>query len=318
MKSKFLVAVATTSCFLTSGLSLAQDKITGEVNASLRLGLGMNTEPDAELTLDDYGSRIGWMGSADAGKGGLKAISTVEFGFDQEVGVSNTREAWIGVEGDFGTLTGGKQYRAYYDAVTSKVDIAYWNSCFFELACSKESSVIKYTGADKGGVQLMASAVLIPGDEGNDFIDGLDVAATFASGDITIGAGASVLIGNFSDALDLGTGFGAGVSAAMPAAEGTASVSLQYGSADYTGSLDDTIIFTGTFAKDNKYGLVGISSGNNTPFFLTVGMERSIIPDKAFSYFELSAVEPDVDGGDIDLQARAVMVFNLDLLSTGN
>ncbi len=320
MKGK-LLAVAAVSCSLASGFSLAQESITSELDASLRMGLGLNTEPDAELTFENYSSRIRWRGAADAGKG-LKAISYLEFGFDQDEGVSNTRYAWLGVEGDFGTVKGGKQYSAFYDAVTAPVDIAYWGSCFFELACSRQSSIIKFTGPETSDIQFMASTILIPNDEDNDFIDGLDFAAKTTSGDMIIGAGATLLIGNTDvdgDGFigDLGTGYGVGVSVTKPVDEGTASVSLQFASEDYVGGADGAVIVAGSYVKDQMYGVVSINDSDNTQFLFTLGYVKPIIDDKAFAYFEVGALDQDIEGADVDLQVRAVMVFNMDLLSMG-
>ncbi len=320
MKSK-LLAIAAVSCSLVSGFALAQENITSELDASLRLGLGLNTEPDAELTFESYSSRIRWTGTADAGKG-LKAISRLEFGFDQDGGVSSTRYAYLGVEGDFGTVLGGKQYSAFYDAVTAPIDIAYISSCNFELSCSRQSSVIKFTGPETADIQYMASTILVPNDPDNDFIDGLDLAAKTTSGDMTIGAGATLLIGNSEaneDGIigDLGTGYGFGVSVTKPVDEGTATVSLQYASEDYVGGGDDAVIVAGSYAKDQMYGVVSIANQDNTPFYITLGYVKPVIEKKAFSYFEFSAVEQDIEGVDLDLQVRAVMVFNMDLLSTG-
>ena len=320
MKGK-LLAVAAVSCSLASGFTLAQESITSELDASLRLGLGLNTEPDAELTFENYSSRIRWRGTADAGKG-LKAISYLEFGFDQDEGVSTTRYAWLGVEGDFGTVKGGKQYSAFYDAVTAPVDIAYWGSCFFELACSRQSSIIKFTGPETSDIQFMASTILIPNDEDNDFIDGLDFAAKTTSGDMIIGAGATLLIGNTDvdgDGFigDLGTGYGVGVSVTKPVDEGTASVSLQFASEDYVGGADGAVIVAGSYVKDQMYGVVSINDSDNTQFLFTLGYVKPIIDDKAFAYFEVGALDQDIEGADVDLQVRAVMVFNMDLLSMG-
>lgn len=320
MKSR-LLAVAAVSCSLVSGFALAQEQITSELDASLRLGLGLNTEPDAELTFENYSSRIRWRGAADAGKG-LKAISYLEFGFDQDEGVSNTRYAWLGVEGDFGTVKGGKQYSAFYDAVTAPVDIAYWGSCFIELACGRQSSVIKFSGPDTSDIQYMASTILVANDADNDFIDGLDFAAKTQSGDMTIGAGATLLIGNSeasSDGIigDLGTGYGIGISVTKPVDEGTASIAVQFANEDYVGGGDDAIILAGAYHKNQMYGVVGIANQDNSPFYITLGYTKPVIDNRAFAYFEVGAVDPDEEGVDVDLQARAVMVFNMDLLSMG-
>ncbi|GBU15643.1 porin [Polaromonas sp.] len=66
------------------------------------------------------GSRFGLKGSEDLG-GGLKAIFQLENGFnidDGSMAQGNTlfgRQAFVGVESGFGTVTVGRQYSAYYD-----------------------------------------------------------------------------------------------------------------------------------------------------------------------------------------------------------
>ena len=322
MKGKLLAVVAV-SCSLASGLALAQESITSELDASLRLGLGLNTEPDAELTFENYDSRIRWRGTADAGKG-LKAISYLEFGFDQDDGVSDTRYAWLGVEGDFGTVKGGKQYSAFYDAVSAPIHVSYWDlgSCLFELGCDRLSSVIKFTGPETSDIQYMASTILVPDDADNDFIDGIDLAAKTTSGDMTIGAGATLLIGNSGTdgegiIGDLGTGYGIGVTVTKPVDEGTASVSLQFANEDYVGGEDGAVIVSGSYTKDQMYGVVSIGDSDNTPFYFTLGYVKPVIEKKAFAYFEVGAFDSDQEGADVDLTVRAVMVFNMDLLSTG-
>ena len=62
---------------------------------------------------------------------------------------------------------------------------------------------------------------------------------------------------------------------------------------------------------------MSINNSDNTPFYFTLGYVKPIIEDKAFAYFEVGAVDPDLEGQDVDLQVRAVMVFNMDLLSVG-
>lgn len=324
MKAKFLV-VALMSTGLVSSFAQAQESVTSEINASLRLGLGLTTDPDPELTFNDYASRIGWKGTADAGDG-LKAISRVEFGYDQDNGVSTTRYAFLGVEGDFGTVTGGKQYAAFYDAVSAAVDIAYWDSCLTEISCSRQSSVVKFAGKENGNLQLLASTTLIEGDAGNDFIDGIDLAAISQSGDMKIGAGLSIDFGDSGIVVDQfgnefivdqDAGFAAGVSVTLPLDDATVSGTLQFANDDFVGGTDNGFIVTAAYKKDEYYGIVSVADADNTPYFITLGYEKPVIEDRAFAYFELGISDEDTFGSDIDLQARAVMVYNLDILSTG-
>ncbi|PLP99675.1 porin [Cupriavidus pauculus] len=66
------------------------------------------------------GSRWGLRGAEDLG-GGLKAIFTLESGFDIDTGVSGQsnrlfgRQAFVGLQGNFGAVTLGRQQNALYD-----------------------------------------------------------------------------------------------------------------------------------------------------------------------------------------------------------
>jgi len=66
------------------------------------------------------GSRIGFKGAEDLG-GGTKAIFTIEGGFNPDTGSSAQggltwgRQAFVGLQGDFGMATLGRQYSPLYD-----------------------------------------------------------------------------------------------------------------------------------------------------------------------------------------------------------
>jgi len=69
------------------------------------------------------GSRLGFRGSEDLG-GGLKASFTLESGLNVDDGTVGQggalfgRQAWVGLEGDFGSVSLGRQYSSVYAAVT--------------------------------------------------------------------------------------------------------------------------------------------------------------------------------------------------------
>ena len=319
---KLSLAVAVAGFTLSSGaLQAQQGTISSDLDASLRLGLELETEPDAELEFNNFSSRIRW--NAEAGlSDDLQAIGYIELGFDQDNGVNGTRESWLGVQGGFGTVKGGKQYRAFYDAVTSVVDIAFFNSCFLEISCDRQSSVIKYTGNADADIQFTASTTLIGGDPGGDFIDGLDVAAVTTRNDIRFGVGASLLFGDdFEvDGVDFesDTGIGLGISAQKRMGDATASASIQFASSDFLGTDDNGIILTGTYGVGNQYGLFSIADADNTPYFLTYGYVLDIVPDRALIYFEAGLEENDIDGEDANVFGRAVMILDFDVLSNSS
>jgi predicted porin len=73
---------------------------------------------------EQAGSRLGFKGTEDLG-GGLKAIFALEMGILADTGASQGglsfgRQAWVGLEGDFGTVKMGRQYTPqfyFFDAV---------------------------------------------------------------------------------------------------------------------------------------------------------------------------------------------------------
>ena len=334
---KLYLAVAVAGLTMASGVSQAQEGvIQSDLDASLRLGLELDTEPDAELVFDNFSSRIRWNASAGL-TDELQAIGYIELGFDQDEGVNNTRHAWLGVESGFGSIKGGKQYTAFYDAVTSVVDIAFFNSCFNEISCLRQSSVIKFTGPADDDIQFLASTTLVEDDLGNDFIDGIEVAAVTTRNDIRFGVGANILFGTdltavvvdaagnpIEDAngdiqtltVESDTGVGLGISAQKRMGDATASATIQFANSDFLGTDDNGLLFTGTYGVGNMYALFSIADADNTPYYFTYGYVYDLVPDKALIYFEAGVEEEDIDGQDANLFGRAVMILDFDVLSS--
>lgn len=61
------------------------------------------------------GDRLGFRGTEDLGNG-LKAIYTLEYGFlvDSNTGMDRSRQTWVGLQNDYGSLTAGFQYSPGY------------------------------------------------------------------------------------------------------------------------------------------------------------------------------------------------------------
>ena len=324
---KHLISTALLAYFVAgSGAVHAQAKIESNLDASLRLGLELRTEPDAELVWDDYESRIRWTGGAQL-EDGLKAISYLEFGFDQNAGVNVTRQAWVGVEGNFGTVTGGKQYRAFYDAIDSATDVDVLDGCELGIACDRQASIVKYASPVKDDLQFMASANLgtLGIDGSDDFIDGLDVAAILQRGDLTLGAAVAL---NLED--DAGAGFG--LSASMPYRDGTASAVVQFASEDFAnqsggfannagipfGVNDNVFGIIAAYKQEDIYARATIANLNDVAFGIEAGYIMPIIDDVAFIYFEAGITDTGVDGDDTNVFGRGVFVYNFDVFQSAN
>src|ERR1700730_16325238 len=122
---KTLLALAVLGAF--AGAASAQTNVTvyGIVDAGVQY---KNDGNPAGKTLSlqsgiQNGSRLGFKGTEDLG-GGLSAIFTFENGFnvdDGTLGQGNRlfgRQAWVGLNGGFGTVKLGRQQTALYYALT--------------------------------------------------------------------------------------------------------------------------------------------------------------------------------------------------------
>jgi predicted porin len=125
MKSRYILG-----CLLatTAALSHAQSNVTmyGLVDTGIEYvnKVAVTGNPDASVTrmpglTATLPSRIGFRGTEDLGAG-MKAIFTLENGFDPGVGSLNQsgrlfgRQAWVGVQSDWGTFTVGRNYTMYF------------------------------------------------------------------------------------------------------------------------------------------------------------------------------------------------------------
>ncbi|MDB5843841.1 MAG: hypothetical protein JWP79_1151 [Polaromonas sp.] len=118
---KSLIALAVLAA---SGAAMAQSSVTlygiadawvGSTETEVR---GVGQRQTAVNTSGVNGSRWGLKGSEDLG-GGMKAIFTLESGFSLDTGASAqngalfSRQAFVGLQSGFGTVSLGRQYSAY-------------------------------------------------------------------------------------------------------------------------------------------------------------------------------------------------------------
>ncbi|MGI4847296.1 MAG: porin, partial [Janthinobacterium lividum] len=134
---KSLLALAALATIAAAGSAFAQTNVTiyGVVDAGLVKDIHGGTNaaasaanpfpastPNASNRLDSglqNGSRLGFRGTEALG-GGLSAIFNLEAGFNVDTGTSAQggalfgRQAWVGLQGDFGTVKLGRQQTVVY------------------------------------------------------------------------------------------------------------------------------------------------------------------------------------------------------------
>ncbi|MGY8524754.1 porin [Paracidovorax citrulli] len=144
------------------------------------------------------GSRWGLRGTEDLG-GGLKGIFALESGFNSDAGTSAQggrlfgRQAWLGIQGNWGRLTLGRQINTLYELFVPADPLRY--ASYGLLAqdaqfANRADNAIKYSG-DFGN--LTVTALYSAGYDAN-VANGGEIPGNYRIGQ-EIGAGASYTVG---------------------------------------------------------------------------------------------------------------------------
>lgn len=140
-----------------------------------------NTLKGNRWNLDTSSAKFGIKGTEDLNNG-LQAFYRMEFGFDVNNGVDNTRYAYLGLTGNFGTVTFGKQ-NSLYKVVTIKADIFqnnfYGDNVHFGKATggSRLAKAISYVSPNFNGFQFGVAGVL----DGKDEVVGVSDSKAFSA-----------------------------------------------------------------------------------------------------------------------------------------
>ncbi|MET0581736.1 MAG: porin [Pseudoxanthomonas sp.] len=189
-----LALLATVS---TGALAQTSVSIYGIVDAGVVRESG---GPDGSVTNISSGvasgSRLGFKGKEDLG-GGLAAVFTIESGFKIDTGESGQggtlfgRQAFVGLAGEFGTVTVGRQYTPYYKTLRDigdpfgAVSLAGRSGNLFTTN-TRANNMVEYLSPTFGGVKvdLVYSAGEAPGDSTRNRQTGGSVG--YAKGPLTI------------------------------------------------------------------------------------------------------------------------------------
>ncbi|TCO75759.1 putative porin [Plasticicumulans lactativorans] len=195
-----LIAAAVGLALMGPGLASAETTLYGSVRVGVQYTDDDTTDVNAWDVVNEA-SRLGVRGSEDLG-GGLSAIYQYEFGVNADGKADgspfNQRLSWVGLKGGFGSVTAGRQYSPYYNAVG--IDDV-WNGDMtgtsFGLVGSptRISNALIYTSPSFSGLSF-AGAITMDG-AGNDLNDPLkksdgidlyDLAVSYKNGPLVLGA----------------------------------------------------------------------------------------------------------------------------------
>ncbi|MDP5009150.1 MAG: porin, partial [Glaciimonas sp.] len=198
IKNTFLAIAA---CNLVGGFAYAQTNVTlyGIADVSVRYESNTDTSTNSRVHMTDSAttqSRWGIKGTEDLG-GGLKAVFQLEQGFSVDSGAQSdpnrffNRQALVGLQGNFGRVTVGRQYSLFFDFGLDfdPLGIANYNENSFYVGQQytlRADNMVKYA-TKVGGLKLGTSYAL--GEQAGDNKKGRQLAgmASYAMGAFAFG-----------------------------------------------------------------------------------------------------------------------------------
>lgn len=164
---KALIALSVAAGMIASAQAENTTTLYGSLGVETQVsknGSISNSLNENRWNLDTSSAKFGIKGTEDLNNG-LQAFYKMEFGFDVNGGVDKTRYAYLGLTGNFGTVTFGLQ-DSLYKVVTNKADIFennfYGDNVHFGTATGggRIPKVISYVSPNFNGFQFGVAGVL--------------------------------------------------------------------------------------------------------------------------------------------------------------
>ena len=195
--------------FKTSALALAVAgtiatpmAAQADLYASARIGVHSVDHDDvSELAVGGVASRFGMRSETDLGNG-MTGFGRYEFSVGTEGGSTNVgrRHAYVGLKGDFGSVTLGQTYHTFYNHVSGPLDIPWVGSLFALVSTTgRTAEALTYAGGTDG---VTFGVTLYMEDDDDPDLEGMDaweVGATFGIADMMLGVGAKGADGGAGD-----------------------------------------------------------------------------------------------------------------------
>ncbi|HBF08291.1 MAG TPA: hypothetical protein DHW71_11155 [Gammaproteobacteria bacterium] len=169
MKLKLLTVAVAAAAVLPTANAFAADSgptLYGKINASINYN-----DPEAgdgSFDVQDNASRIGVKGEEDLG--GISGVYQLEFGtqVSDGSGINSSRNSFVGLKGDFGTVYVGK-HDSPFKAAQGKIDLFGDTDLDFGEFLGgeeREANVIGWKSPSYGGVKFFAQVQ--PGEQDSD------------------------------------------------------------------------------------------------------------------------------------------------------
>jgi predicted porin len=295
-----------------------------DIYASARVGIeSLDTGGVSDLDIHSFASRFGAKGETDLGNG-MTGFGRYEWDVDfdnarsaEGVGVDTTgdgvvddtttlstdasiklRHRYVGVKGDFGSVTLGQTYHTFYNFLVGPVDSPWWGSGYNMVSYTgRTDNAITYAGGS-GGFSFGATGYFVR-DTDEEAPDAYEVAGSFGIGDMTLAVGVQhvEVIDNDVTGVTL-SGIGAG----------PVTFAVAYQQNDDDDSLTLEALFGNAYVHIES---ASIDATDSDPISVTLGYTQSLGRNTTMWY---EAVSADADSGDSDddrTALRAVLKYDI-------
>jgi len=168
-----------------AGITAAPMAAQAEVYASARVGLiNTDTGGNAEMQVKGMAARMGIKGENDLGNG-MTSFGKYEFGVGTEGAGQNVtrRHAYVGLKGDFGSVTLGQTYHTFYNFAYGPTDQPWWGAGYaVVLSPGRTAQGLTYaggTGDFKFGATLYMDGSAADAAGKPESIDGTEIGVSF-------------------------------------------------------------------------------------------------------------------------------------------
>jgi len=284
-----------------------------DLYASARVGLeNVDTAGISDVRMRSFGSRFGVRSETDLGNG-MTGFGRYEWDVDfQSNNLSSNddislRHRYVGLKGDFGSVTIGQTYHTFYNHVVGPLDNPWWASGY---------AMVNYRGRTDGAVTYSTTVgaatigatgyFLWEGEE--ELPDQIELGASFGIGDMTLGV---ALQNTASDTTQGSAGNDEDIIGVTLSGIGLGGATLGVGY--MTQDDDDSIVIDAGIGNAYvHYETLSSDAGDNDPTLITLGYTQSL-GRKTTAWYEV--VSYDADTGDSDDDAtilRGVLKYDIE------
>lgn len=284
-----------------------------DLYASARVGLeNVDTAGISDVRMRSFGSRFGVRSETDLGNG-MTGFGRYEWDVDFRDNAQDAdddidiRHRYVGLKGDFGSVTIGQTYHTFYNHVVGPLDNPWWASGYAMVNYrGRTDNAVTYSTTS--GMATIGATAYFVWDGEEELPDQLELGASFGIGDMTLGVAlqntasdtAQGSAGNDEDIIGV-TLSGIGL--------GEATLGVGYMTQDEDSSI---VIDAGIGNAYVHYETLSSDAGDNDPTLITLGYTQSL-GRKTTAWYEV--VSYDADTGDSDDDAtilRGVLKYDIE------